>query len=347
MAPVFPFERPYAQVEADLDVFAEAVIATLESSFTTVPIGAGFVHYPVFESGYEALRRATRNFSESTPEAVVAAIRDQPIAFVVLRTILGFSPPEWAHVASNLTSELVSEGYARSLDKRIRTSPANELRPTAKIEALIQTACRLLQEGPPEVGEGAVHRLDKADTRDGTASLTTAAQLGMPYAMLLYERLLGRPFATVRDAYSEKVGDLMEVPVEERLVRAGVPFRKTKHAERLHGFEQAPDFVIPDEFNPAIVIEAKITEDAGTARDKVTRIQHLHTLSRRREEAGEKPFSVIACIDGRGFATRREDMKKVIRACHGKVFTLRTLGRLIECSPLEGFRPRTGDDSRT
>jgi hypothetical protein len=49
-------------------------------------------------------------------------------------------------------------------------------------------------------------------------------------------------------------------------------YRKTKRAERITGFDQAPDFIIPDEFNPAVVIEAKLTEDDGTARDKVTRV---------------------------------------------------------------------------
>ena len=62
-------------------------------------------------------------------------------------------------------------------------------------------------------------------------------------------------------------------------MEAGISFRKTKRAERLTGFDQAPDFIVPDEFNPNIVIEAKITEDDGTARDKVTRVQHLGTLS--------------------------------------------------------------------
>jgi hypothetical protein len=38
---------------------------------------------------------------------------------------------------------------------------------------------------------------------------------------------------------------------------------------------------IPSEFNPQVVIEVKFTEDDGTARDKVTRVQHLAALSGR------------------------------------------------------------------
>lgn len=154
--------------------------------------------------------------------------------------------------------------------------------------------------------------------------------------MLLYERLLGRPFATHRDAVSEKVADVMEVPVEEALTRAGVSYRKTKRAEKLAGFDQAPDFCVPDEFNPQVVIEAKITEDEGTARDKITRVQRLALMNHDRIAAGKPTFEVIACIDGRGFV-RRSDLQKLILATNGKVFTLRSIASIVACSRLNEF----------
>lgn len=333
---VFPFQRPYEEVEASIDAFADAVIGTLESSFTAVPIGPGFVRYPLFELGYESLRQATDNFNRLTRVSVLEAVGRQAMAFVVVRTILGYTPGEWAHVASTETMK-IPENWSKNLDKQIRTNPDNPLRVGERIRVMIDAAVDAMIEGAPDVSEGVIHRLDKADTRNGQASVVSSAKLGVPYAMLLYERLLGRPFATVRDANSERVGDIMELPIEERLTRSGIPFRKTQHAERLPEFEQAPDFIIPDEFSPKVVIEAKITEDAGTARDKATRIQHLHTLSRLREETGKPPFAVIACIDGRGFATRREDMKKIIRATEGRVFTLHTLNQMVMHSPLKAF----------
>jgi hypothetical protein len=74
----------------------------------------------------------------------------------------------------------------------------------------------------------------------------------------------------------------------------------SQRAERVPGIDQAPDFMIPSEFNPQVVIEAKLTEDDGTARDKVTRIQHLAELSQS-DAPGSPRFEVIACIGGRGF----------------------------------------------
>jgi hypothetical protein len=93
--------------------------------------------------------------------------------------------------------------------------------------------------------------------------------LSVPYPVLLYERFLGRPFASHRDSVSELVGEVVESAVKDVLSAARVSFEKAKRAEKISGFDQAPDFIIPDEFNPVALIEAKLTEDDGTARDKV------------------------------------------------------------------------------
>ena len=206
-----------------------------------------------------------------------------------------------------------------------------------RLRALVESACALLNERAPKVGVHQIHRLDKADTAGGRDALRRLSAMGVPYAMLLYERFLGRPFAGHRDSVSEIVGDVVESAVEDVLSKAGVSYRKTKRAERIDGFDQAPDFIIPSEFNPQIIIEAKLTEDDGTARDKVTRIQHLGELSRSQESGGVPRFEVVACIAGRGFGVRREDMKKMLLATRGKVFTLRTMDRLVACTRLREF----------
>jgi hypothetical protein len=209
---------------------------------------------------------------------------------------------------------------------------------------MVNTACEVLIEGCPECGAKQLHRLGKADTAGGLESIRTLSTMGAPYAMLLYERFLGRPFAGHRDSVSELIGDNLESAIEELLTRYGVSYQKTKRAERIPGFDQAPDFIIPDAFNPRVVIEAKITEDDGTARDKVTRIQHLGQLAVTRA-GGQPRFEVIACIAGRGFGQRREDMKKMLLATRGKVFTLKTLAHLIDSSALREFKTKTPPQS--
>lgn len=338
----FPFEVSFSQVEANLDEFVRAVFSCLESEFLVMPKGKGFVEYPVFERGYEALKRATEDFSNISIDPILKMVFDVPVSIIVLRTMLGFTPPEWAYIATQRTGITVTQGFARSLDRKIRMHPLKPLKSkgvtTERTEALVKTACQLLMEGAPSVNDNKIHRLDKADTKLGTKGIRTLADLGAPYAMLLYERFLGRPFAGHRDSVSELIGNILESAIEEVLSKAGISYRKTKRAERIPGFDQAPDFIIPSEFNPQVIIEAKITEDDGTARDKVTRIQHLATLSTGGRPSGQPAFEVIACIAGRGFGVRKEDMKKMLIATRGKVFTLQNLDNLVDYSRLKEFQ---------
>lgn len=342
--PKYPFEVACDELLQHPDSYVDAVFSCLESEFLVMPKGAGFVEYSVFEHGYEALKAATTGFSLFDPRKVLALAMSEPMVIVVLRTTLGFTPPEWAYLATQRTGVAVSQGFVRSLDRKIRMSPVTPLRINGvtreRVEALIRTACLMLAEGAPRVQDDQLHRLNKADTGAGIDSMKRMADMGAPYAMLLYERFLGRPFAGHRDSVSELIGDCLETAIEEVLTKAGISFRKTKRAERIEGFDQAPDFIVPSEFNPQVIIEAKITEDDGTARDKVTRIQHLGALSLAGRPPDNPKYEVIACIGGRGFGVRREDMKKMILATRGKVFTLKTLDQLIANTRLAGFQSR-------
>ena len=340
----FPFEIPYAEIEADVDPFIDVIFDRLQSSFLILPRGPGFITYPEFQQAYEVLKRHTAGFTTVEPGTVMNALQEDALAFIVLRTMLGFTPPELAYVASQKTGTVVSQSFARTLDRRVRIKrqafQSLVSNSQKRVAALVSTACQLLRDAVAKAPPDMIHRLDKADTCSGLTSLRHLAAEGVPYAMLLYERFLGRPFAGHRDSVSGLVGEVMENAVEEHLRQAGISFRKTKRAERVEGFDQAPDFIIPDEWNPQIVIEAKITEDDGTARDKVTRIQHLTEISHQRRLRDKPGFQVIACIDGRGFGVRREDMRKLLEATQGKVFTLKTLHHLIENTALKAFKSR-------
>lgn len=342
--PTFPFECNFDELQTRLDEFVSVVFSSLESEFLVLPKGDGFVEYAAFEAGYEALKRGTAGFTTLTSQTVLAVVQEAPISLIVLRTMLGFTPPEWAYMASERTGVEVPQGAMRTIDRKVRLVPQSGLRVGAttqkRIEALVEVACDLLSEGAGYVPPEKIHRLNKADTQNGLADLQTVAQLGIPYAMLLYERFLGRPFAGHKDAVSSLVGDSLEIRIEEVLVNAGVSYRKTKRAEKIPGFDQAPDFVVPDEFNPQVVIEAKIAEDDGTARDKITRVQHLGHLSSLGRPEGSYKYEVIACISGRGFGIRREDMKKLLLATRGKVFTLKTIGQLVDGSKLREFKSK-------
>lgn len=335
------FDLDYTDPDVAFDPLIDEVFGELQSAFLEMPRGEGFTDYATFERGYQALKRATNDFSEVTPHTVEAAVEAAPIAFVVFRSILGFSPPEWAYVTTERTGVAVEQGAARGLDKKVRINPltARALGATLadqRLRAMIRAGVEILIAGAGPDSPSLIHRLNKVDTKDGIQSTQSIADLGAPYAVLLYERFLGRPFASHRDAVSELVGEVVESAVKDVLAAARVSFRETKRAERIARFDQAPDFIIPDEFNPVALIEAKLTEDDGTARDKVSRVQRLRTL---RDESG-MDYDVIACIAGRGFKVRREDMRRLLQATNGKVFTLTTMPLLIERTRIREYRTR-------
>lgn len=333
------FDADYTSPSLNIDPLIDEVFAELKSSFMEMPRGVDFIDYHTFEKGYQTLKRATRAFTKVSAATVEAAYTEAPISLIVFRSILGLTPPEWAYLASEATGTRITQNAARTIDRDIRSAPLvaptlGQTKVAERVRAMISAGVQALQAGAGKPPATILHRLDKVDTREGLRSLHPLADLGVPYPVLLYERFLGRPFASHRDAVSERVGEVVEAAIKDVLTAAKVSFRETKRAERIHGFDQAPDFIIPDEFAPAAVIEAKLTEDDGTARDKVTRVQRLRTL---RDETSQT-YDVIACIAGRGFQQRRQDMRRLLKATDGKVFTLATLHLLIDQSRIKAYR---------
>lgn len=347
MSTLRPYEVDLADIPVNLDELVQSTFDDLTSQFMLLPRGAIFLEYPDFREGFEALRKHTDGFTALDVDRCWSALRQNAVAGVVLRTILGVTPPEWQDLAKEETDEQFPNNWARGLDKNMKTNPdyfntrggSSDLT-VGRVTTLLRAACTALTEGAVDTSQdGVIHRLDKIDTKEGLDSIRYVSENHVPYAVLLYERYLGRPFASHRDGVSELVGDVMENAIEDLLSAARVPFRKTKRAERVPGFDQAPDFFTPDEVDPTVIIEAKITGDDGTARDKVSRILRLAAMRDERERAGKKAFEVVACIDGRGFGVRREDMGQMITATRGKVFTANSLKDLIEHTRLSEFLP--------
>ncbi|WP_207707613.1 hypothetical protein [Desulfofundulus thermobenzoicus] len=230
----YPFEASFAEIMANPDPFVSMIFSSLESEFLVLPKGHGFIEYPDFEKAYEALKRATCGFTTWDSAELAETVRKTPLCLIVLRTILGFTPPEWAYIATRRTGVAITQGFARALDRKIRMAPFSPLHLTKVTEqglvALIETAVQLLLSPPLTAGSGELHRLEKADTKEGIYSVQSLAGLGVPYAMLLYERLLGRPFAGHRDSVSNWLVTALNRPLkiylpgrESAIVKPGGP----------------------------------------------------------------------------------------------------------------------------
>jgi DNA-binding Lrp family transcriptional regulator len=356
-----PFELSPAELVPRLEEMVDATFSDLVSEFLLMPLGKGFIKYSDFREAYEVLKAHTHAFDSFEANAINSALFQNSRVLGVLRAILGMTAPEWAELAHSELNSDVSQNAARTLDRKCREDaryvrhlsdryqakldnarqrgllPPNRPKSLERIGALVEVAIQLITRGAPLEQEGVIHRLAKFDTYNGLQSLKYASSEHVPFAVLLYERYLGRPFAGHRDAVSELVGEVMENAIEERLRKAGVSYRKTGRAERIPGFGQAPDFCIPDEVSPVVVIESKITSDDGTARDKVARIKELETQRNEHVAAGRPHYDVVACIDGRGFRQRREDMRQLLLRLDGKVFTTCTLDHLISHTRIGEF----------
>ncbi|WP_131745092.1 hypothetical protein [Frankia sp. Cppng1_Ct_nod] len=346
MSETRPYQLTNDELLAQLDEMVTVTFSDLTSQFMLLPRGPSFVTYLEFLAGYEALRHATDGFNSISVDQCWTALQENALALVVIRCVLGVSPPEWEDLTFEETGVRLPSNWGRGLDGKVKrnhdfftTSTGKTAMTIERTTLLLRSACTAILGGADEAPDGLIHRLEKIDTKEGLDSIRYVAQQHVPYAVLLYERFLGRPFASHRDSVSELVGDVMESAIEEQLSSSRIPFRKTKRAERVPGFDQAPDFFIPDELAPTVIIEAKITGDDGTARDKISRILRLASMRDQRLAESKPTFQVVACIDGRGFGVRRQDLKDLLLATHGKVFTANSLGDLISNTQIEKFRP--------
>lgn len=329
---------------------AECILGTLQSYFVDMPRGENFLAGADFRRSFENFRDVTSGGADLSPSTILAAIRNDSRVWVVVRAIAGVTPPEAAALAMEAAAEegrqlSITAEMARAVDSRCRRGEPVLLEdPTGGTkadrgasEALSAMATHLpgvIARGPGKVAANRVHRLDKIDTRNGEKSLRKAlAEEGEMYSELLYERILGRPFATHRDAVSDLVGDVLENRIMEVLAAHGISARQTGKREPVVTFEQAPDIVAPyagsiDDVE--VAIEAKLAEDDGTARDKVARVKSLRENEDRRAARGEKRRLVVAVLDGRGFGVRAPDLRRLLAACDGHVYAAAELEKLVQ-----------------
>lgn len=315
-------------------VAKEAYVPHLAPDFAYVH-SFGFYELTEFEAAYRAASEGTENFTNITEETLTQVIVDYPQSLLAFRTILGLLSKEFASatqlVAEPLGLKPVSAGRIDGMERR-GSQPSLE---HARLAALtiIGAMDGSLFPNPP----GDLHsKQDKYDTHQGWPTVQRLASEGVPYAAFLHQRHYGGAFRQLLDATSTLRGNLLEDSVEELFSTNGIQNIRTgshNQADISKRFEihvtPAPDFVVYDESGTLrAMLECKLVNDGGTARDKALRFERLRAESLRL--GGVPLFAVLA---GLGWSRVNDTLGPVIRDTDGRVFTLATLADMLHVAP--------------
>ena len=317
------------------DVAREAYVPHLAPDFAYIN-EAPFYDRPYFTEVYNAASTATNDFVNVGEADLARALVDDPRTLLVFRTMLGLTHAEFAH-CTTLTAEpaglkAVSASKVKSMEQKgSRTDDA-----VAKVVAMtLSQAMTGALFGDPGIPELRVKQ-QKLDTEQGWESVRAVARDGVRYSDFLHQRHYGGAFRQVLDATSTKRGDLLEDTVEQLFKDHRVPYIRTgahNQGDIEARFElrvqPAPDFVVFDSSGTLrAMLECKLVNDGGTARDKALRFERL-----RQESVRLGGVPLLAVLAGLGWARVNDTLGPVVRDTEGRVFTLSTLPHMLEVSP--------------
>ncbi|HQN09309.1 MAG TPA: hypothetical protein PLL76_20925 [Thermoanaerobaculia bacterium] len=315
-----------------LRAYAKEYARNIRPLYHVIPWSDRIVSEEDFRKVYTRTVELTDGLHKPSAETLSEALRRYPRSLMVFRLISGYQWEELSDIVGLIRGVKIGkevlhrvETGEQELGEREREAVAGTL-----FDLIAGRAMPL-----PDFLDPAAYRTRNAkiDTKRGWTSVAKAVEDSLDLGHLLYERYTGRPFAYVRDALSEAKGDILESAVEKLLRDHKIPFERIED-NRLAGYEQAPDFVLPSRKHPSVFIEAKLSEDGGTSRDKAGRIERLfHGI-------GSKPIALVAVIDGKGFRRINDVLAPILKHTRGRTFFLSNLSELVELPEVARLKER-------
>ncbi len=343
-------EAAYVDAEAQLkEVAAEffrrcasLYAERLSPSFHMVPWDtAQLLEDEGFSAIYARANALTSGFRDVTADKIGNVLRQEPPALIVFRMMAAFSRDHVSYLLRRVYDVRLSRDDLRVIEHQgAAASPPL----VARWRAACGTLGQLLYDAVR--GELLAFRdgvetdkfralTDKIDTRGGWETVANAAASGVPYDALLYQRYIGSAFGLAINASTSLKADLLEGPVDQLLRDSGIPFYRVGAREKVPGWEQAPDFFVPSKEAPVVLIEAKVAEDGGTARDKASRIERLSRL------AYGRGATLISVVDGLGFLRINDVLAPILGNSKGLVFTYSDLAEMLEVPTLRAYSATT------
>ena len=320
-------------------VAREAYVPHLSPDFAYVH-SMDYYDLSAFRIAYRCASDGTSNFTNVDEMSLKATILKDSRSLLALRTVTGLLVNEFATatklVADPLGLKHLSASAISSMEKRGSQAPKEETREdNARVIALtlLQIMDGSLFGDPPG---NLRSKQEKFDTRDGWCTVAQLARDGVPYDAFLHQRHYGGAYRQLLDATSSLRGDIIEDAVEELFKNNGIPYLRTgahnqADIENRFGIKvtPAPDFVVFDKSDTLrAMLECKLVNDGGTARDKALRFERL-----RDESIRLNGVPLLAVLTGMGWMRVNDTLGPVVRDTLGRVFTLSTLPQMLDVDP--------------
>lgn len=311
-------------------VTAQAITGLLSQTFQAVAWNKDTLYNEeAFRTVFAEVSRLTHGFSQTSPEKIAEVLKDFPPSLLVFRLVAALTLDEISILLSVQRGIEISKDLMRDLEmgRTVGDRPRQRWVEIADpLGEVLASAVGGDLLALPEILNSTEFktRKQRPDTINGWQSVKHMANRGVEYWVLLYQRYVGGFFRQAMDASSSIKGDILEGALTRLFAEHRIPFYRTKPREKLPNWEQAPDFLLPDEKKPSLVVEAKLAEDGGTARDKAARIERLC------REAKSKGIVPIAVIDGKGFYRINDVTAPILRNTEGETYTLKTIERILD-----------------
>lgn len=315
-----------------LRAFAKEYARNIRPLYHVISWSEHILSEGAFRALYARTVELTGGLQEPTPELLAEVLRTFPPSLMVFRLVSGYQWEELADIVEIVRGVSMRKDLLQKVERgaAVLTEPG--------IEALAATLFDVIggrEMKLPETLDPGEYRTrnTKVDTKEGWKSVAQAVKGPLDLGHVLYERYMGRPFAYVRDAGSRAKGRILEAAIAALFKAENIPFEAIED-NRLEGFSQAPDFVLPSRAKPVVLIEAKLSEDGGTSRDKAGRIEKLF------HEIGDRPIALVAVVDGKGFRRINDTLAPILRHTRGRTFFLGNLNQLAEVPDIARLKCR-------
>lgn len=336
-------KRAFEALKLCAEKYAETY---LQAYFEVVPWDQEAMYeVETFGRIYRFVEERTGTFRRVKPETIAAVLQEKPCAILIFRLVLGYSLDEIELILQKGFGVSFGKDKLREIEQRCETATARLLKQWGERVVPIlstfffqaaygETFAKL--EGIPEASFKRRAKVLKLDPARGWESISEMASRGVAFVDLLYQRYVGGTVRQALDMGSALKADILEEPIRVLLSDQRIPFYQMRPRERIEGWEQAPGFLIPSKAAAEVVIEAKVAEDGGTARDKASRIERLARI------AEAKGAVCIAVVDGKGFRRINDALVPILANCKGKVFSYSNLRELLTLPEIAKWRGKGG-----